>query len=64
VWRPVEGGIQAMAVQRLPDQAWTGLAAEAQALLAFLADREPMVYRRYARWWTTLPGAEVRVLPG
>lgn len=64
VWRPLEGGIQATAFQRLPDQAWTGLAAEAQALLAFLADREPMVYRRYARWWTTLPGAEVRVLPG
>jgi hypothetical protein len=31
---------------------------------AFLADRQPQVYRRYDRWWTTLPSAEVRVLPG
>jgi hypothetical protein len=32
--------------------------------VAFLADREPTVYRRYAHWWTTLPSAEVRLLPG
>jgi Winged helix DNA-binding domain len=64
VWRPVEGGIEATAFHRLPDEAWTGLTAEARALVAFLADREPTVYRRYAHWWTTLPSAEVRVLPG
>ncbi|HZD70219.1 MAG TPA: winged helix DNA-binding domain-containing protein [Actinomycetes bacterium] len=64
VWRPVDGGIQATAFHRLSDEAWTGLAAEAGALLAFLADREPMVYRRYAHWWTTLPSADVRLLPG
>jgi hypothetical protein len=64
VWRPVEGGIQATAFHRLSDEAWTGLEAEAGALVAFLADREPMAYRRYAYWWTTLPSAEVRVLPG
>jgi hypothetical protein len=63
VWRPVEGGIEATAFHRLPDEAWAGLAAEAGALVAFLADREPIVYRRYARWWATLPGAEVRLLP-
>jgi Winged helix DNA-binding domain len=62
VWRPVEGGIQATAFHRLPEQAWTGLEAEAAALVALLADRDPLVYRRYARWWTTLPSAEVRVL--
>jgi hypothetical protein len=27
-----------------------------------LADRDPAVYRRYDRWWATLPAAEVRVL--
>ena len=64
VWRPVEGGIEATAFRRLPEQAWAGLAAEAAALLALLAVREPLVYRRYARWWAGLPGAEVRVLPG
>ncbi len=64
VWRPVEGGIEATAFHRLPVEAWEGLATEARALLALLADREPQVYRRYDRWWTTLPSAEVRVLPG
>jgi hypothetical protein len=43
-------------------EAWTGLAAEASALEALLCDREPMVYRCYAHWWTTLPSAEVRLL--
>lgn len=64
VWRPVEAGIEATAFHPLPDDAWGGLADEARAMVAFLADREPMVYRRYARWWTRLPTAEVRVLPG
>jgi winged helix DNA-binding protein len=62
VWRPVDGGIEATAFHRLPDEAWEGLEAEARGLMAFLADREPTVYRRYARWWTKLPGAEVRVI--
>jgi Winged helix DNA-binding domain len=64
VWRPVQGGIEATAFRPLPERAWAGLAAEAQALLALLAGREPLVYRRHARWWAGLPGAEVRVLPG
>ena len=64
VWRPVQGGIEATAFRPLPERAWAGLAAEAQALLALLAGREPLVYRRHARWWAALPGAEVRVLPG
>jgi hypothetical protein len=38
--------------------------AEAGALVAFLADREPMVYRRYSHWWDKLPRGVVRVLPG
>jgi hypothetical protein len=65
VWRPVEAGIEATAFHRLDDDAWAGLAAEARALVAFLAGREPAVYRRYGHWWDKgLPAAEVRVLPG
>ncbi len=64
VWRTVEGGIEANAFHRLSDEAWEGLEAEARDLVAFLADREPTVYRRYARWWAALPSAEVRVLRG
>jgi hypothetical protein len=63
VWRPVEGGIEATAFHPLDDEAWRGLEAEAGALTSFLAGRDPSVYRRYARWWDGLPGAEVRVLP-
>jgi hypothetical protein len=64
VWRPVEGGIEATAFHRLPGEAWAGLAAEAGALTAFLAGRDPKIYRRYGHWWAKLPGAEVRLLPG
>jgi hypothetical protein len=64
VWRPVEGGIEATAFHQLSDEAWRGLGTEARALVAFLADRDPVVYRRYAHWWAKLPSAEVRLLPG
>jgi hypothetical protein len=64
-WRPVEEGIEATAFHTLPPDAWRALEAEARSLLAFLADREPLVYRRYGHWWTKkLPSAEVRVLGG
>ncbi|MDQ4127445.1 MAG: winged helix DNA-binding domain-containing protein [Actinomycetota bacterium] len=64
VWRAAEGGIEATVFRRLPDEVWAGLAAEARSLVAFLADREPGVYRRYDHWWGKLPGAEARLLPG
>jgi Winged helix DNA-binding domain len=64
VWRPVEEGIQVTAFDRLSEEAWSGLAAEADALVRLLAGRDPMVYRRYAHWWARLPSGEVRVLPG
>jgi hypothetical protein len=64
VWRPVEGGIEATAFRKLPARAWQGLTAEARALMTFLAEREPLVYRRYAHWWDDLPHAQVRLLPG
>lgn len=63
VWRPAEdGGIEVTAFHRLSDDDWAGVEAEAAALVAFLADREPDVYRRYGRWWSDLPAAQVRVL--
>jgi hypothetical protein len=64
VWRAVEGGIEATAFHAPHEEAWAGLGREAEALSAFLADRDPLVYRRYARWWGALPAVEVRLLPG
>jgi DNA glycosylase AlkZ-like len=69
VWRAVQAGIEATAFHPLTGFAWEGLAAEAQALVPFLADRDPEVYRRYYHWWdklrdATLPDAETRLLPG
>jgi hypothetical protein len=61
-WRPLDGGIEATTFHRLPPEAWHPLEVEAQGLLALLAGRDPTVYRRYGRWWSDLPGAEVRVL--
>ena len=62
VWRPVDGVIEATAFHSLPDEAWAGLETEASALLAFLAGRDPVIYRRYWRWWADLPAADVRRL--
>jgi hypothetical protein len=62
VWRAVPRGIEVAAFHPLPAGAWAGLAAEAQALVPFLAEREPEVYRRYHHWWAKLPDAETRLL--
>jgi hypothetical protein len=64
VWRPVEGGVEVTAFHPLPGDVWDALAAEAHSLLSLLADREPRVYHRYDHWWSKLPGAEIRILPG
>jgi hypothetical protein len=64
------GGTQGSGKSQCPatqpgNDAWRGLAAEARALLAFLADRDPTVYRRYDHWWDKdLPRRDVRVLTG
>jgi hypothetical protein len=39
-----------------------GLDTVAWSLVAFLADRKPMVYRRYMHSWRELPSAETRLL--
>lgn len=61
-WRAVDDGIEVAAFHPLPDEAWSELEGEAAGLRRFLADREPLVYRRYARWWDALPKAELRTL--
>jgi hypothetical protein len=62
VWRPREDGIEATAFRKLSDDEWAGLDEEARSLRTMLAGREPLVYGRYARWWSDLPAAEVRLL--
>ncbi|SDF77395.1 Winged helix DNA-binding domain-containing protein [Lentzea fradiae] len=63
VWRPAEGGgIELTAFHALTDDQWAGLGEEAVALRKLLADRDPQVYRRYFRWWNSLPAHEVRVV--
>lgn len=62
IWRPVDGAIEATAYEPLTDETWAGLETEARALLAFLAGRDPAIYRRYWRWWSDQPAAEVRLL--
>jgi hypothetical protein len=64
VWRPVDRAIEVTAFHELDTDAWRDLAGEASRLLAFLAPREPMVFRRYGHWWKGLSSAEVRILPG
>jgi DNA glycosylase AlkZ-like len=63
VWRPVDGGIEALAFHPLPSDAWAGLATEARGLHALIAGRGP-AYTRYAHWWRDLPAAETRLLAG
>ena len=59
----VPDGIEATSFHALPAEAWDRLATEARDLLEHLSARDPHVYRRYARWWSALPSAEVRILP-
>ncbi|MFD0153800.1 winged helix DNA-binding domain-containing protein [Streptomyces sp. NPDC055721] len=64
VWRPVGGGIEVSAFRPLPAAVWEELAEEARALGAFLAGRDPLVYRRYDHWWAKgLPLVETKVFP-
>lgn len=62
VWRPTDEGIEATAFHELSDDAWEGLESEARSLRRLLADREPVIYRRYIHWWSSIPGARVRLL--
>jgi hypothetical protein len=62
VWRPTDEGIEATALRPIARDDWRGLDAEARMLRTFLAAREPIIYRRYGRWWPVLPAGEARIL--
>lgn len=63
VWRPTgAGGVEISAFDPWPEDVWIELADEVSSLLALLADRDPTVYSRYARWWEQLDVADTRVL--
>lgn len=62
VWRPVPAGIEVTAFRKLATRVWDGLTAEAGLLVGMLADREPLVFSRYGHWWTSIGGAQVKVL--
>jgi hypothetical protein len=66
VWRPAPeraDAIEVTAFHSLDED--LGRAGSRGAFAGgLLAGRQPEVYRRYARWWTTLPSAEVRFLRG
>ena len=64
VWRMDDGAVEVSAFRPLPDQAWVGIEQEAVALAAFVAHRDPEVYRRYRHWWASLPVEQVRVFGG
>jgi hypothetical protein len=66
VWRAVDGGIEITSFRPLSKGIWSELAAEAQALGRFLADRDPAVYGRYNHWWDkrTWTATDVKLLPG
>lgn len=64
VWRATDAGIEIGAFHPLADDQWADLAGEASALVAFLADRDPLVYRRYGHWWLKgLPIVQSRTAP-
>lgn len=59
VWRATGKGLELTAFRRLEKSAWRGLTEEAERLSAFLAERDPEVYGRYAHWWDKgFPAAE------
>lgn len=62
VWRRVDAGIEVTAFEPIDDAAWDDLAREALSLVALLADRDPVVYARFDRWWDQLPDDDRRVL--
>ncbi|MEV1069360.1 winged helix DNA-binding domain-containing protein [Streptomyces sp. NPDC050263] len=65
VWRAVDGGLELTAFHKLGKAAWRGLTQEAERLSTLLADRDPVVYRRYGHWWDKgLPGVESTIVKG
>lgn len=65
VWRAGDSGLELTAFHKLGKTAWQGLTEEAERLSVLLADREPVVYRRYGHWWDKgFPGVESMTVKG
>jgi len=62
LWLPGSDGVEVRAFRELDEARWDALTAEAQALQAFLALREPNAYSRYRYYSAQLPPLETRVL--
>ena len=62
VWRMTGGQVEATAFGPLPERTWDELTAEASALLALAAGRDPALYSRFGHWWKRLPDGERRLL--
>jgi hypothetical protein len=60
VWRQVDGVIEVTAFHDLSGETWDGIAREARALRAFLAERDGALYGRFQHWWAKgMPASRV-----
>ena len=55
VWRASPDAIEIRALAPIDDDALHELDGEARDLRRFVADRDPAVFSRFARWWDQLP---------
>jgi hypothetical protein len=55
VWRATSVGVEVLAFDRIPSEAWDGLEAEADLLSETILNRDPELFGRYDRWWEKLP---------
>ena len=63
VWRVVEQGVEVTPFEPLDPSTWSALEGEAVMLGRLLAERDPLVYGRFRRWWDKLPSDGRRTLP-
>ena len=62
VWRPLDGGVEVTAFEKLSRATWQALEGEAASLVTLLAGRDPDAYSRYGNWWPKLPSTERRTI--
>lgn len=55
VWRASTDAVEIRALEAIDDDALHHLDGEARDLRRLVADRDPTVFSRYARWWDQLP---------
>jgi hypothetical protein len=65
VWRPLDGGVELTAFETIDADSRKALTGEAEQLSAAVADRDPVMYKRYTHWWDKgFPGAKVGMVRG